>query len=356
MKKEPKVSNQPLSDFFGADLTDDMFDEFFDKYFEYLEENAIKEPESYTHYKNKISSIENAISKKSLCKIFCLIIKGINYNDMISRVYYSNNKDEIHNPKVTAIYLKELRDAGIIRRGDKDGRRQLYEIDWLGLFDILRFRNINKISYNEPNENFRISHALYGFLGSKSSELTWLPNYNNVNKPERDKTIKDFKFKAPQDKISEEKIEDFLKEFCFNIFKPYVEEYVNLNLRKFLINIDDPEPHTEVKYLSQDENGIYVDNIDFTIYDVLESFDKEFMEEFPKNFKDDINLHELAKRGLLSDFNSILLTILWHSDSIHVFKHQYRRKSIPNPKYVLLKSIKNEFIKDQIIIDEEEKT
>lgn len=354
MKNKDEVTDISPSDFFDSDIDIEKHMKKLKKYFNFLEKNQIDEPKSYKRYIKREKHVEESLSKNSLCKIFCLIVKGINYNDKIARYYYENKEGKFHNPKVTAIYLRKLRDAGIIKRNKMDGRKQLYEIDWIGLFDILRFRNISEIksSPNRPPKNSKFSQALYNFLIKYDKDVIWLPRYNTIFSPNLEKSDEDYQFKAPVKKISEKRIEEILKKFCFKILKPYVEEYVDLKFREIRIDIDEPEPYTQIKFLSNDEEEIGVDNIDFTIDTILESFDDELMDEFPKNFKEELKLHEFDERGILSDFNSFIFRILWSSDSIHSHKFQYKKSSNPNPKYVLLKSINNEFKKDRITMND----
>lgn len=353
MKNKDKESNRPASDLCDDDSYYQKIGESYEKYLNDIEKNKIDEPKAFKKYTKREKYVEEALSKNSLCKIFCLIVKGINYNDKIARVYYENKEGKFHNPKVTAIYLRKLRDAGIIKRGEMDGRKQLYEIDWLGLFDVLRFRNISvfvAFPYKAPSTS-KFSKALYDFAELKDKKIIWLPRYNKILSSKLDKSDNGSQFKKPVKKISEKGIEEFLKKFCFKIFKPYVEEYVELKFKEIRIVIDELEEYEEIKILSNDEEEIGVDNIDFTIDNILDSFDNELMVVFPRNFKEELKLHEHDERGILSDFNSFILRILWDYYLPYSNKSEYK-KSSPNPKYVLLKAINNEFKKDRINIDE----
>jgi len=93
-KQKNSLEKKSLFEFFGIDAKDkdnnkvqeEKSDEHYikiaEEYSKDLEERIIKEPKKFRSYKNRIDAVENALFKNSLCKVFCLIADGVNYNDL----------------------------------------------------------------------------------------------------------------------------------------------------------------------------------------------------------------------------------------------------------------------------------
>ncbi len=131
----------------------------------------------------KAKHIREATEKPSVARVFFLILDKIDYTKAIAEAYYcsGNNKKmkSLPNPKVIAIYLSTLKQARLIKKKEKEGKIQRYEIDWNGFFDLISLGN------------------------GEFSEAYWNAGYGNFN-------LKDFK-----------KINKF---FINNFVKPYFEK------------------------------------------------------------------------------------------------------------------------------------
>jgi len=147
--------------------------------------------------------IQRIYNKPSITRIFFLILDGKDYGQELSKRYYDSKNRNVRmkansNPKVISIYLRKLLDAGLIKKGKKEGHIQRYEIDWNGVFDVIVFGNTTKISEGWTNI---VSDCL---------------NYNKVVKPKDKKRFVE---------------EEIYKFFIDNIVKPYFvskKDYLNL--------------------------------------------------------------------------------------------------------------------------------
>jgi hypothetical protein len=345
MRKKISVS-YAASYLSGKEIDKEKEQEVLEKIWQKLLEIRIKKPKAYDTYVKRENLIEEVLEKNSLCKIFCLIVNGINYNDAIAKEYYKNKDKKFHNPKVTAIYLKQLREAGFIKRGEKQGRKQIYEIDWRGIFDILLFRNILNPHINEP---FSISHYFYSIISSGESTYYsekiegWL--FGTMFGLTNDK------------KYSEKQIEKILNDICFKFFKLYIEEYISLKLITTYTEIKDHYRYWELDY-SRDKKGNLLENIeliDFNILKILEDFDTEFTKKFPDAFK--VEFYKIIKNmnnKNIPDYLQIILRNYKAYYECHNFsmKMDYNESEIPNPKYKLKNSFIKEFEKSSFKFDE----
>src|SRR3989344_5766448 len=98
----------------------------------------------------KSKYIKEATVKPSIARVFFLILDGIDYTKAIAESYYSSGTNKkmksLPNPKVIAIYLSTLKKAGLIKKKEKEGKIQKYEVDWNGLFDLVSFWNLGEFS------------------------------------------------------------------------------------------------------------------------------------------------------------------------------------------------------------------
>jgi hypothetical protein len=278
--------------------------------------NEINEPKAYQEYIKIEDAVEKVIHKKSLCKILSLIISGINYNDSIAKSYYEQySEKKFSNPKVTSIFLKELRDTNIIKRGEIQGRKQIYEVDWMGLFNIIRFRNIGNW---DQNDCFKLSPWFY-----EPTEIQYEPKK------------KILKWSSP---ASEEAIERVCKDFCQKFFRPFIDKYVEWRLtinikngRTYITKTDDPWGE-KVKVLS---------NIDFDILHLLTQFDNEMENYFPSTFEQEFR--SLIKNSKISEAPEIIQFILSKYKDVFYnenLKEQYYESE--NPGNALLSSFNTE--------------
>lgn len=124
----------------------------------------------FANIRKRANYIRAAIEKPAIARVFFLILDGKNYTKEIAQAYYSSGKNkkmkssQAGNPKVIAIYLSTLKEAGLIKKKEKEGKIQRYEIDWNGLFDVIS-------------------------LGNKSefAEAYWNVGYGNMNYTEVEK-------------------------------------------------------------------------------------------------------------------------------------------------------------------------
>jgi len=340
MKNKPTKTKIRFSELFdlGKDVDEETELKIAEALFEKLEERIIGEPKSYQRYREREKNIQNVLLKNSVCKIFCLIANGTNYNDAIAKEYYKGKEQKFYNPKVTAIFLKELRDAGIIKRADREGRKQIYEVDWQGLFDIILYKDS---MVHPAQEAFRMSHFFYH---------PWIRDDENGKN-------KKIEFMAPLGiELTENQIEKIKEKICLNLFKPYVEEYIRLKLISQYIDIEKPFPYRELVY-SIDNKGNQIQNIeliDINILDILKDFDKEFIDSFPDTFEQEIRkIITLAEKKKIPDYINFILQSYSHYYKGDIFskKREYLETEIPNPKNKLLRSFSNEFKKNGINFD-----
>jgi len=333
-----------LSDFFDKKIDEDKAIKAFDKIFEMFEKNAIHEPVAYQRYKLREKYVEKALIKKSVCKVFFLIANGTNYNEAIAEEYYGK-KAKFHDPKVTSIYLKELRNAGIIKRGERDGRKQIYEVDWQGLFDILLFRDI----FSHPaKKTFGMTHFFYQHIPSGSSTDAndkidyWTPSICFIRLKLIEKEI-----------FNEKQIEKIIEKICFKFFKPYVEEYVSSKLSKKYTRINEPFPYLELTYPRDDKGNLIkdIELVDCDILEILNDFDVEFTEKFPTVFEN--NFKEILTHQGTKDIPDFLKYIILSYDTGNKYaeKMEYKKSGIPNPKNKLKNAFMEEFQKVGIDFD-----
>jgi len=115
-------------------------------------------PKSFLDYKSREKYVKDALFSKSLCRTLLLIINSDKHNrnnKYLAEKYYDTNKSKnmpkkpLPNPKVMSIYLRKLREGHIIKRIEKEGKKQIYDVDWKGIFDILRFYAIEEYEYKD---------------------------------------------------------------------------------------------------------------------------------------------------------------------------------------------------------------
>lgn len=226
-------------------------------------ENKINEPRAYREYAKKKERIENTLTKKSLCKTLCLIIDEVNYNDYIAQEYYKQHPEKkFSNPKVTTQFLRELRDANIIIRSEMDGRKQIYKVNWKGLFDIIRFRNIEDW---DSHNFFNLSQWFYyphSITFHPKLKIEWACRF------------------------SEKEMEKITESFIEKFFKPYVKKFVSYRLS---YNFEDG-----MSYKTKDFDDPYsekikeVANINFDILYLLDQFDYQITVLFPRVFQKEL--------------------------------------------------------------------
>jgi hypothetical protein len=150
---------------------------------------------------NKSNHIREATEKASIARVFFLILDGVDYTKSIAEAYYSSGSNKkmnkkLPNSKVIAIYLSTLKEAGLIKKKEKDGRIQRYEIDWLGLFDLISLGNAGEFSeayhysfetlidfpkINQTNQYF-IDNFVKPYFEKRKEELKLAYGYLNKDK------------------------------------------------------------------------------------------------------------------------------------------------------------------------------
>jgi len=226
-------------------------------------------PNEINEYNKIEKEVEKVINSPVLCRILFLIIDGINYNDALAKAYVNTNKNEnktiLSNPKVMAIHLANLRQANVINRKEKEGRKQIYEVNWNGILNIIKFRNITKTE----KKIFGLSELFYQRYGSRYSIK---------------KKIKELSVGR---KYNEGGIKKLTEEISLNLLKPFFEEYVwyTKNLMPFTTYFSEKKGTPWQREFTSVATKNF-DNIDFNLLYLLEKFDKILIEVIPKLYSD----------------------------------------------------------------------
>lgn len=281
-------------------------------------------PKAYQDYLKREKDIEIALQRNALSRMLFIIIDSQpneRYNDALAKKYYSvSNSKKLPNPKVTAIHLRQLRDAHFIKRVEKQGKYQFYDIDWNGLFDVLRFYNFSEFSLRK--KSFNVRRLFYSCLMSKTLQKDG--SYKT--------SIADFS--AP---YTEEKTEQASEEIVNNYFKPYLERAVKIY--KTYAPVEEDDDGFPVYW--EDKIPKNFDTIDFPIIHVLTKFDAIFFDSFPNTFSEEIGaVLNLKKSKKLSLSGTLILN--YFRNFLNETKDYFQYCDSSLPEFVLLEAFNKE--------------
>jgi len=292
-----------------------------------------KTPKAIESYLKREKYVEDAIHSNALNRVLFLLIDSKpneRYNDALAKRYYdTSDSTKLANPKVIAIYLRKLRDAQIIKRVEKQGKFQLYDVDWNGLFDIIRFRKFLTLNPNKADHTMAYrkgmfySFIIHGYKDEKCEFKTVLEAcFSSYPEPETER-------------LSNELVEKY--------FKPYFERTMQYykKYRSELPVDENGEPFIPEDTFEPPKN---FETIDFDIYHVLNKFDRTFFSDFPTVFQPDIE--QLFKNNKINQASNLTKFLLRNYG--RVYQKRFDRGeyySSSQPEYVLLESFNREIKK-----------
>jgi len=283
----------------------------------------LKIPEELQNYLKIGKSVEKAINSTVLCRILFLLIDGKNYNKELAKAYYeTSNKPP--NPKVLAIYLRTLRDAKLIKRTIKTGKKQIYEVNWKGILDILKFRNITI----KNKKKFSLSYSLYEHYISSNNDI----KIERKNKP----VVSDGVYGLYRGKYTKEEIEIISNDLAERFLKPYIEYYVEIEKETGgKLRFEPTKGEWELLILDKSK---HFEHIDFNLLSLLEKFDKTLFEIIP--LMNPSKIKKSLKLKNLADVPALFTLMCYYMDNQRILHDIYTDGG--NPESVILNCFNKE--------------
>lgn len=217
--------------------------------------------EKQPRFQDGLKQVDAAIHGPIQARALFLILDGVDTNVGIAKALDQQQK-------VTSMHLRRLREAGIIKRVEREGREQPYQVDWDGILKILKYHK-------------------HKVLAGKTKSVFVRFGVSNLYEPYCRPNEKLENLQKAFDKIL---VDAFLKEFFYKAKEELKKPYYSWDFSE-----------EKRKILEKKPNNFNL--VDFDIEYLLKVFDRGLMDYSPTVFMEELkklNNDSSIKEGLPS--------------------------------------------------------